>query len=125
MSLIENKHKLERLDQLIRLQATGSVQELATKMNTTKRTIFRIIKNLKEIGCPIYFNKSKNSYCYEYQGSLIIKFKAKEINNNELNKIQGKGNCYFLQSDIFCHSIGVSLWSKTKQNLVYRFSNTY
>ncbi len=73
MSFIDDRLKLERLDQLIRLEATGSPDELAEKMNTTSRTIYRTMKDLKEIGCPIYFNKNKNSYCYKCPGKLIIK----------------------------------------------------
>jgi predicted transcriptional regulator len=87
MSFIDNKEKLERLDQLIRLKATGNLNELANKFDSSKRTISRTIKDLKEIGCPIYFSKELNSYCYEYPGKLIIKFE--ELDNSELYKIKG------------------------------------
>jgi len=72
MSLLDEIYRLDRLEQLIRLQMTGSPNELSKKMQISKRTVFRLIDILKEIGCPIYFNKEKNSYCYEEPVKLII-----------------------------------------------------
>ena len=82
-----NKEEYERLDQLIRLKATGSPQELADKFNRSKRTMQRIIEEMKKVGCPIYYNRYRRSYCYEYPGKLIIKFET--LNDDELNKIKG------------------------------------
>ncbi len=87
MSFIDSKNKLERLDRLIRLKATGRPCELAKRFNTSKSTINRTIKDLKEIGCPIYFSKAYNSYCYRFPGKLLIKFEL--LDNSELHKIKG------------------------------------
>ncbi|WP_320019178.1 helix-turn-helix domain-containing protein [Labilibaculum manganireducens] len=87
MSFIDDKEKLERLDQLIRLKATGNLEELAEKFGASKSTISRTIKDLKEIGCPIIFNKDYRSYSYEYPGKLLIKFDP--IDKSELHKIKG------------------------------------
>lgn len=95
MNLLEDRHRLERLDQLIRLEVTGSPDELAEKMNVSRRTLFRTIESLKELGCPIYYNKHKNSYCYEYLGKLIIKFENNLLDNEELNKINGGCGSFF------------------------------
>ncbi|MBN2237039.1 MAG: HTH domain-containing protein, partial [Bacteroidales bacterium] len=68
MNIINAKEALERIDQLIRHNATGSPKELASRLRITERTVYRIIRQLKEIGFPIYFNKAIRSYCYEYEG---------------------------------------------------------
>jgi len=72
MNFFDEIHRLDRLHHLIRLQITGSSDELAKKMEVSRRTVFRLINILKEIGCPVYFNKYKNSYCYEYPIKLNI-----------------------------------------------------
>ena len=36
----------ERIDQLIRFEATGSPKALATKLNISERTVYRLIKSL-------------------------------------------------------------------------------
>ena len=78
MDLIDEIHRLDRLHQLIRLQVTGNADELATTMQVSRRTAFRLMEALKEIGCPIYFNPTKNSYCYEYPITLtVLKFEEK------------------------------------------------
>ncbi len=77
MNVSETKEKLEKINTLIRLKATGTPKDLAKKLNTTERTVFRIIKQLKEMGCPIFYNKQRESYCYEEKGKLIFKFEAK------------------------------------------------
>ena len=82
-----SKEEYLRLDRLIRLKATGTPQELAEKFNTSKRTMQREIDKLKMVGCPVFYCKTRRSYCYKYSGKLIIKFEP--IENSELNKIKG------------------------------------
>ncbi len=79
MNVSKTKEELEKINTLIRLKATGTPKDLAKKINTTERTVFRIIKQLKEMGCPIYYNKQRGSYCYEEEGKLIFKFEANSI----------------------------------------------
>ena len=83
MNLVDEMYRLDRLHQLIHFQNTGSINELAEKMQVSRRTALRLIGILKnEIGCPIYFNKYKNSYCYEYPIKLtIIKFENENTDN--------------------------------------------
>ncbi len=89
MDFLLKKDEFERLDQLIRLEATGNPSVLAAKFNTTERTIYRIINKLKEVGCPIYYNKIKSSYCYKFDGKLVIKFQMYTIENIQLNNLKG------------------------------------
>lgn len=95
MNVIDIKDKIERLDHLIKLKATGSPKELAKKLDITERTVYRIIKQLKEMGCPIYFDKARKSYCYEQQGNLTFKFISQNPNNKAIDK---KGGGYFIKS---------------------------
>lgn len=111
MGIIHTKNYLDRIDQLIRLKATGTPKELASKLKITERTIFRIINQLKELGCPIYFNKESGSYCYEQEGKLIFEFKASE--NEFVSKIKNGGGKIYLKNihtDSLCqwHVLGLS-----------------
>jgi len=91
MNITDTKENLERIDQLIKFKATGTPKELALKFKITERTVYRIIKQLKEIGCPVYYNKAIGSYCYKYEGKLILKFKSKIADNKIVNKIKKWG----------------------------------
>ncbi len=86
MNVLGVKDKIDRLDQLIKLKATGSPQQLAKKLDITERTVYRIIKQLKEMGCPISYDKARKSYCYEKQGELTFKFISQNPNSKAAKK---------------------------------------
>lgn len=94
MNAIDIKAQIDRLNQLIKLKATGSPKELAQKLDTTERTVYRIIKQLKEMGCPIFYNKIRGSYCYEHEGNLTFKFTSSENNEKEFNSGKKRLNQY-------------------------------
>ncbi|MFN0032806.1 MAG: hypothetical protein ACKVOR_11660 [Flavobacteriales bacterium] len=63
-----------RADQFIRLEATGSAKEFASKLKISKRTLFRLLRDMHDLKAPINFSKDKNSYCYSVSGRLEMKF---------------------------------------------------
>ena len=89
MNVIDLKDKIERLDQLIRLKATGVPKQLAKKFNTTERNIYRLLNQLKEMGCPIYFDKERESYCYKNEGQIIFKFEPKSADIKAIEEFRG------------------------------------
>ena len=80
MNVLDFKERIERLDHLIKQKATGSPEELAKRFNCTERTIYRMISQLKEMGCPVYYDKTRQSYCYEKEGCL--KFVFEKVDSN-------------------------------------------
>ena len=108
MDVIDEMNRLNRLHNLIRFETTGSTVELAEKMDISERTAYRLIALLKDMGCPIYFNNHKNSYCYEYPIKLIL-FKIEELDSKELISIIGENVDVFSQTANFWQSDRVSL----------------
>ncbi|WP_173074120.1 HTH domain-containing protein [Tenuifilum thalassicum] len=112
MNIIEIKNELERIDRLIRLKATGSPKELADKLGVSERHVYRIINQLKEIDCPIYFDKDRCSYCYRDEGKLIFKYSTNELDNSIKDKTKGgqmKNNFNIISTDGICQWEGISL----------------
>jgi len=107
MNITDTKENLERMDQLIRLKATGTPKELALKFKVTERTVYRIIKQLKEIGCPVYYNKILETYCYRYEGRLMLKFEIKVIDNKDVSKMVNGGGKKLLS---FSHTDRLCQW---------------
>lgn len=62
--MFDRFEQLARLDQLIRLKATGSPNQLAEKIGLSRRQLLRDIAKLREVGFPIDYSKSKQSYYY-------------------------------------------------------------
>jgi biotin operon repressor len=82
--MFDEIEKLERLDQLIRLNATGTPNELAKKLNISRSSVFRLINEMRELGCPIAYYKLLRTYAYEKSGKLVIKFLDQGMVNKTL-----------------------------------------
>lgn len=65
MSLIAQLQRLDRLDGLIRRKATGSSDQLATRLGCSRRTVYNLLKTLRELGAEIRYCKERRSYYYE------------------------------------------------------------
>jgi hypothetical protein len=102
-SLITNKHfpkmmdlftdafLLERIDQKIRTRATGTPEDLAHSLETSRRNIFRLIEELKDQGLPIEYDK--NRHTYYYTETVEIRFSI-QVAGKSLLKIQGGENIF-------------------------------
>ena len=84
MKVIEQVNRLQRIDQLIRLESTGNPSEFAHKLSISVSTLFELLKCLKELGADIYYNRDKLSYAYKEPTKLVFK-----IEKQELSKIYG------------------------------------
>ena len=74
MKLFESLFLLERLDQLIRLKATGTPGELASRLGISKRQILRILRHLRAEGFPIEYDRARESYFYSKPVTLQFEF---------------------------------------------------
>ena len=79
MKAIIQLERLERIDQLIRLHATGKPSELATKLNISISTLYELLNYLKDLGASFYYSREKQSYVYEYPMQLVYMLKIIEL----------------------------------------------
>ncbi len=86
MTLIEKIHQVQRIDDLIRRKATGSPKELASRLEISERAVYDCIELMKNMNAPIYYCRSRGSYCYENQ----VRFSFGFIDSNwDQNSIRG------------------------------------
>lgn len=64
MKFIEQLQRLERLDQLIRLKATGCADSLARRMDISRRTVYNLLEILRALGAEIAFCPHRQSFYY-------------------------------------------------------------
>jgi DNA-binding MarR family transcriptional regulator len=86
MKLIENAAMVDRVICLIKRKATGEVATLASKLQMSKRSVQRLIKDMKEEGYPIEYCKHSNSYIL--RESVTYEFRI-TVGNQDLLKIKG------------------------------------
>jgi len=92
MTFIEKLEQIERVDALIRRKGTGSPRSLAEKLSVSERYIYNLINLMKDMGAPVYFCNSQNSYCY----SEAVKFSLGFLpDRRDYEKIVGGKSNYF------------------------------
>jgi len=79
MSLSKYIARLQRMDLLIALRATGTPEAFASKMNLSRSTLFETLQEMKCLGVDIRYSNIRESYYYGDERRIVIKVeKAKE-----------------------------------------------
>jgi len=78
MTTLQILNLLERMDQLIRLRATGTPTQFAQKIELSKSMLYMYLELLKDLGAPIQYSKSEKTYFYAYKVTLYLKYKKNE-----------------------------------------------
>ncbi|MGD1842800.1 MAG: hypothetical protein ACFB0B_18165 [Thermonemataceae bacterium] len=69
--------RLDRLDGLIRMKATGRPAVLAARLDISESTLYEFINLMKDLGAPIKWDAYRSSYVYEPEGRMEVKFSKK------------------------------------------------
>ncbi len=66
-TMIQHITLIDRIDQLVRLQATGTPEALSTRLGISKTKLYRTINTMRALEAPILYDMSLQSYIYEEQ----------------------------------------------------------
>lgn len=69
--------QMMKINQLIVKKNTGKPAEMAVKLDCSLTTLFTYIAMMRKMGAPIQYNKFKQTYYYEEEGSFVIGFVPK------------------------------------------------
>lgn len=84
--LYDNLQVLDRLDHFIRTKSTGTPQELANKLCTSKRTVQNYIAVLRDFEARIEYCANARSYCYLHRPKFWFKL---VLDEEDLGAIKG------------------------------------
>jgi hypothetical protein len=87
--LLQQIELIERVDQLIRLRATGPPPILAHRLSISEASLYRLIETLREMGAPIEFSFSSQSYVYTNEVNFMCGFFLKELSYKEIQTVNG------------------------------------
>lgn len=62
MTFFEYAEKLETIKYLAQHKRAGTPHHLAEKLDVSERTVQRMVQHLRDHGCPIIFNRHRNTY---------------------------------------------------------------
>lgn len=88
--MLKQKERIERLHQLIRLNATGTPKECAQKLGISERQLYNIIELMKELGAPIIYSMQAGAYQYIYEVDWSFGF-TKKLDSENMTSIMGSG----------------------------------
>ena len=87
MKFSEEAKLRERIHQLVRLKATGRPKQPARRLGISKRSLSRILNEMREDGFPIAYDRKRERYYYETEVVFEVKFYvAQEV---ETRKVVG------------------------------------
>ncbi len=81
MNFTKQINLIKRVDQLVRLQATGTPEELACKLEVSKSKLYRIINMMKDFNAPIEYNPTLETFTYKKEVRFSIGFYASQHQN--------------------------------------------
>ncbi|KZS39570.1 hypothetical protein AWE51_07910 [Aquimarina aggregata] len=87
--LIKQIELIDRIDQLIRLQATGTPESLAHRLGVSKTKLYRIINIMKDLNAPILYDVAIQSFVYEAAVGFQFGFYDKETSTRGVNPFVG------------------------------------
>lgn len=64
MALIKYVERIQRIDSLIHLRATGTPEEFAYKLGIRRSTLFQSLQEMREMGVDIKYSYNRQSYYY-------------------------------------------------------------
>jgi hypothetical protein len=72
---------LARMDRMIRMRSTGSPVDFAGRLLISERSLYNYLSLMKELGAPLQYSRTSESYFYEDEGRFVFEFK-KQVNPN-------------------------------------------
>ncbi|MBO6494850.1 MAG: hypothetical protein JJ978_04720 [Roseivirga sp.] len=79
--MIKQIQRIERLHQLIKLNATGSPQHCAELLEISERQLYNTLDLMKALGAPIYYDIALGSYSYEREVVCSFGFLVKNTDD--------------------------------------------
>ncbi|HUW93123.1 MAG TPA: hypothetical protein VMV74_08160 [Bacteroidales bacterium] len=73
MSLSKYIARLQRMDYLIALKATGPPDDFACKLQLSRSTLFETLQEMKSMGVDIRYSNTRESYYYADERRIIIR----------------------------------------------------
>ncbi|MEM9836775.1 MAG: hypothetical protein AAF828_09755 [Bacteroidota bacterium] len=91
MSLLRNLARAERMHRMIKFKRSGTPEQFAAKMDMSLSSLYGAIKELKELGAPIGYCKTRQCYHYTETVEFRIGFEKQLLSTPELRSIQAAG----------------------------------
>lgn len=104
MALLKHIKRLRYIDFMIKKKATGDLVTFARKNGLCKSAMAGVIQEMKELGFPIKFDRTNNSYYYAEEGEMVQELFIKNgriLSKEEIAQIGNTDDLCFSQISVF------------------------
>jgi len=102
MKAIEQLERLQRINELIKAERTGSPEEFAEHLHISRRQLYEYIGFIKDFGVDINYSKGRKTFYLSNGHELNINYCIKVVSKQEAKKINGGFLKRIFQRAFFC-----------------------
>lgn len=99
MSFIRHFRRIQYIDFMIRRKATGTPKRFAEKNCLSKSGLMIVLKEMKELGFPICYDRNLHTYLYNEDGEMVKQL-FKKTSFYVLSKNQMKNIKVIIEKDL-------------------------
>jgi transcriptional antiterminator len=89
MKAIEQLERLQRINELIKAEKTGTPDEFANRLHISRRQLYEYISFIKDLGVDINYSKERKTFYLCNGHELNITCNIKVVSKNEAINING------------------------------------
>lgn len=108
MKALEQLERLQRINDLIKAEKTGTPDEFANSLHISRRQLYEYINFIKDFGVEVSYSKQRRTFYLSNGHELNISYGIKVVSKNEALKINGGFSKYYLQRVFFMHGTKVA-----------------
>lgn len=81
MTFLQQIERIRYIHYLISSHSTGAPDNFAEKLNLSRRQMYNLLEELKDIGLDIAYSRIRRTFYYRYPVELKIEIKMEQLNN--------------------------------------------
>ncbi|MCP4762132.1 MAG: hypothetical protein GY870_10135 [archaeon] len=89
MNFIKQIERIQRINKHIYNEKSGRPDEFARRMGISKRQLYNIIEMLKDFDAPIRYDRNRETFFYDSDFNLDIRFSMRILTDQEDKSIFG------------------------------------
>jgi hypothetical protein len=101
MKAIEQLERLKKMNRLIKSERTGTPEEFAGKLGICQSHLFNLIEELKIMGAPIRYSRTRQTYFYTTEFEIKLQYSLCFVKSNQLKQIFGGNQIKIVYSNFF------------------------
>jgi hypothetical protein len=104
MAILKHIKRLKYIDYLIKRKATGDLEKFASKNGLSKRAMSDVLNEMKELGFPIKYDRTRYTYYYDERGEMVKNLFIKDgqfLTKEQVAQIGQVDNLCFSEVTIF------------------------